>query len=244
MSSTLIYSTEEVSRETFFNERGSSSSGRAFGSQSKGSGFESHLLHNKGESPWRFFFIAGWHRFCWNEGMEKMIFTTDRTSLTEGEVITINWDCKSAERTELTIDNGYKATIIPLEVTGEKRFRLNRSKGRTRLTITAWVNGKDYSKTIKVKVTELPLTHAETVDSKGRTIGKPQQWLGGLRDRWRKFTDQYRSNWQAMPPKKQLATRLLMIIAGVMLVSAISPLLMSLGMLVLIGYLLLVIWKK
>ena len=73
--------------------------------------------------------------------MEKMIFTTDRTSLTEGEVITINWDCKSAERTELTIDNGYKATIIPLEVTGEKRFRLNRSKGRTRLTITAWVNG-------------------------------------------------------------------------------------------------------
>lgn len=176
--------------------------------------------------------------------MEKMTFTADRTSLTEGEVITITWDCKNAERTELTIDNGYKATVIPLEVSGEKRFRLNRSKGRTRLTITAWVNGKDYSKTIKVKVAELPLTHAETVDSKGRTVGKPQQWLNELRNRWRMATTQYRSNWQALPPQKQLASRVLMIIAGALLISIIAPALISIGLLVLIGYLMWVIWKK
>ena len=81
--------------------------------------------------------------------MEKMIFTTDRTTLTEGEVIVINWNCLEAERVELRIDNGYKATVLPLELCGNKRFRLNRSKGRTSLTITARVNGKDYSKTIQ-----------------------------------------------------------------------------------------------
>ena len=39
----------------FITNRGSSSSGRAFGSQSKGSGFESHLLHKKRELRLAFF---------------------------------------------------------------------------------------------------------------------------------------------------------------------------------------------
>ena len=39
----------------FITNRGSSSSGRAFGSQSKGSGFESHLLHKKRELRLSFF---------------------------------------------------------------------------------------------------------------------------------------------------------------------------------------------
>ena len=95
--------------------------------------------------------------------MEKMTFKTDRTSLVEGEVITVEWDCLDAERVELSIDNGFKASVVPLEKSGTKRFRLNRSKGRTRLTITAWVGGKSFSKTIKVRVHEMPTTHAETV---------------------------------------------------------------------------------
>ena len=42
----------------FITNRGSSSSGRAFGSQSKGSGFESHLLHKKRKSSSSFFFLC------------------------------------------------------------------------------------------------------------------------------------------------------------------------------------------
>ena len=42
----------------FITTRGSSSSGRAFGSQSKGSGFESHLLHKKRKSSGSFFFLC------------------------------------------------------------------------------------------------------------------------------------------------------------------------------------------
>ena len=45
-------------RPFFITNRGSSSSGRAFGSQSKGSGFESHLLHKKRELRLSFFFVV------------------------------------------------------------------------------------------------------------------------------------------------------------------------------------------
>ena len=62
-----------------------------------------------------------------------MTFTTDRTTVTEGEIVEVRWDCPGAESVDLTIDNGYKTSVIPLEIGGSKRFRLHRSKGRTRL---------------------------------------------------------------------------------------------------------------
>ena len=52
-----------------------------------------------------------------------MTFKTDRTSLVEGEVITVEWDCLDAERVELSIDNGFKASVVPLEKSGTKRTR-------------------------------------------------------------------------------------------------------------------------
>ena len=139
-----------------------------------------------------------------------MTFTTDRTALVEGEVISVTWDCLDAERVELSIDNGYKASIVPLEKAGTKRFRLNRSKGRTRLTITAWVGGKSYSKTIKVRVHEMPTTHAETVgdDYASRPPRK------GLAAKWHEAQLRWQMAWQAMTPDKRVATRVLMIIAA------------------------------
>ena len=172
--------------------------------------------------------------------MEKMTFKTDVTSLVEGEVITVEWDCLEAERVELSIDNGYKATVVPLEKSGTKRFRLNRSKGRTRLTITAWVGGKSYSKTIKVKVREMPTTHAETVGDD--YAQRPPQ--GGLKGWWQSQTARYRASWQVMPPTKQLATKILTIIAATLVLSLIFPRLIALGLLVVVGYLLWVIWKR
>ena len=56
--------------------------------------------------------------------MDKMIFTADRTSLAEGDIIGITWDCSGADSVNLTIDNGYKASSMALTVAGNKRFRL------------------------------------------------------------------------------------------------------------------------
>ena len=168
--------------------------------------------------------------------MEKMTFTTDCTALTEGEVITVTWDCTGAERVELNIDNGFKATSLALDISGVKRFRLNRSKGRTRLTITAWINGKSYSKTIKVKVNEMRATRAETVGDD--YASRPPKT--GLAAKWQELKVRYKAAWQAMPPMKKLCARLLYIIAGILLLSMITPWFMPVG---LVGMGIYLVWQ-
>ena len=172
--------------------------------------------------------------------MEKMTFTTDSTSLTEGDIITVTWDCHEAERVELNIDNGYKATAIPLELSGTKRFRLNRSKGRTRLTITAWVGGKSFSKTIKVKVHEMRATRAETVGDDYAT--RPPKT--GVAAWWQEAKARWNMAWQAMPPTKKLATRVLAALAAILLLWPLLRWILPIGLLGLSAYLLWFIWKK
>lgn len=169
-----------------------------------------------------------------------MTFKTDRTSLTEGEIITVEWDCLDAERVELSIDNGYKATVVPLEKAGTKRFRLNRSKGRTRLTITAWVGGKSYSKTIKVRVGEMPRTHAETVGDDYAT-NPPKK---GLAAKWQELQLRWQMAWQAMTPDKKVAARVLIIIAATLLLCLVVPRLLIFGLLAVVGYLVWYLRKK
>ena len=162
-----------------------------------------------------------------------MTFDVDRTTVAEGDVVEIKWDCSGAERVELKIDNGYKATVLPLELSGSKRFRLNRSKGRTALTVTAWKDGKHGSKTIKVRVTEIPTARAETVDSEGRKVGSVQQWWQRMRQRV-----------QSLPPEKQTATYALAILAATMLLAMFIPRVLLVGLLGLTIYLVYVLRKR
>lgn len=163
----------------------------------------------------------------------KMTFTVDRTTVTEGDVVEIQWNCLGADRVELKIDNGFKSSVLPLEISGTKRFRLNRSKGRTALTITAWKDGKHGSKTLKVRVNEMKTTRAETVDSHGRNIGFLQQW-------WRKV----RPRWQSLPAEKRMAARILLILAVILLFTILSPAILLVGIAGLVVYLLYSLWKK
>ena len=169
--------------------------------------------------------------------MDKMTFRVDRTRITEGDVVEVKWNCPMAESVELTIDNGFKASALPLEGAGTKRFRLNRSKGRTRLTLTARVEGKSYSKTLKVKVDSIPVTRAETVDSNGRRLSPVRQWLTSLLPKWQTARMRHRQTLAAMPPDRRLATRLLALLGGVLLVSSFFPRLLLLGILGLTIYL-------
>lgn len=166
--------------------------------------------------------------------MEKrMTFDVDRTSVVEGDIVEIKWDCTGADRVELKIDNGFKATVLPLEIAGSKRFRLHRSKGRTALTITAWKDGKHGSKTLKVKVKEMPTTHAETVDQNGQRVN-------GAKERG----EELKRRLQALPPDKRLAVRALAILGVTLLVGLLIPRLFLLGVVALAGYLAYVVWKK
>lgn len=176
--------------------------------------------------------------------MDKMDFSVDKQEVTEGDIVQVTWQCNSADRVELTLDNGHRTSVIPLELAGSKRFRLNRSKGRTRLTITAWVGDKNYSKTLKVKVKEIPVTRAETVDALGRRQWVPQHWVDRLRTSWQSATARRRMALRALPPEKQMASRTLMVLGAIMLVTIFFPRLASVGLLALAAYLLWVLWKR
>ena len=162
-----------------------------------------------------------------------MTFDVDRTTVTEGDVVEVKWDCTGADRVELSIDNGYKTSVMQLELTGIKRFRLNRSKGRTTLTITAWKGDKHGSKTLKVRVREMQATRAETVDDHGQRVNPVKDWWQRMQPRW-----------QALPPEKRLASRIGLILAGVLLLGMLAPRLFLIGLLGLMGYLLYVVWKR
>ena len=174
--------------------------------------------------------------------MERMTFTTDRTTVNEGEIVEVRWDCPGAESVDLTIDNGYKTSVIPLEIGGSKRFRLNRSKGRTRLVLTAHVGGKGFSKAIKVKVKEIPVTRAETVDQRGNPMG----WLKRMWNmpKWQAFLARYRQGRQAMPKEKKLASNLLMILGAILLLGTIFPILLPVGIFALACYLMWIVLKR
>ena len=174
--------------------------------------------------------------------MERMTFTTDKTVVTEGDIVEVRWDCPGADNAELTIDNGYKKTSLPLPLSGSKRFRLHRSKGRTRLVITATVGGKRYSKTQKVKVKEIPVTKAETVDHRGRRMGKLRQWMS--LPKWQSWRMRFRQGWQMMTPEKRLASRLLLILGGILLLATFLPVLLMVGLLGLSFYLMWILMRR
>lgn len=174
--------------------------------------------------------------------MERMTFTTDKSTVTEGDIVEVRWDCPGADSAELTIDNGYKATTLPLPLNGSKRFRLHRSKGRTRLVITAAVGGKRYSKTLKVRVKEIPLTKAETVDHRGRPVSKLKEWFS--LPKWQSLRQRYRQGWQMLPPEKRLASRLLLILGGVLLLATLFPVLLLLGLFGLSIYLMWILMRR
>ena len=173
-----------------------------------------------------------------------MIFDIDRRTVTEGDVVEVKWQCAEAESVQLTIDNGYRSTIIPLETSGSKRFRLNRSKGRTHLTITVSIAGKSYNKRIHVRVKKMPTVRAETVDQQGRRLGWLRQWWQKRLTNWHDFRARLRQGIQALPERKQLAVKLLTLMGVILILSAIWPRFYSFGMMIMVAYLAYVMLKR
>ena len=173
-----------------------------------------------------------------------MTFDIDRRTVTEGDVVEVKWQCDEAEGVRLTIDNGYRSTDIPLETSGSKRFRLNRSKGRTHLTITVRIMGKEYHKTIHVRVKKMPTVKAETVDNHGRRQGVLKQWWQKMLTNWHNWRNRLKYDIKALPERKQLAVKLLAIIGVILILSAIWPPVYAYGVMILVIYLIVVLFKR
>ncbi|MBO4600457.1 MAG: hypothetical protein J5641_06930 [Bacteroidales bacterium] len=168
---------------------------------------------------------------------QRMTFDIDRRTVTEGDVVEVKWQCDEAESVQLTIDNGFRSTDIPLETSGSKRFRLNRSKGRTHLTIAVVIGGKSYRKRIDVRVKKIPTVRTETVDQQGRRQGALKQWWQRRLTNWHNWRGRMKLAMQALPERKQLAAKLMAIMGVILLLSAIWPQVYSFALVVLVLYL-------
>ena len=173
-----------------------------------------------------------------------MTFNIDRRTVTEGDVVELSWQCDGAESVTLTIDNGYRTTDIPLEISGSKRFRLNRSKGRTHLTIAVSMAGKTYRKKIDVRVKKMPTVRAETVDHRGNRVGWLSQWRQRTLTKWHDFRTKLRLAMQSLPERKQVAAKMLLILATVLIISAIWPKAYGTALFLLSLYLVLVLIRR
>lgn len=169
-----------------------------------------------------------------------MKFNIDKTHVTEGDVVEVMWQGDGAEEINLTIDNGFKVTTISLpETTGSKKFRLNRSKGKTKLILSWSLSGKKHVQCIKVKVSKIPTVKTETIYENGKTGPKAyvQHQLQHFRQRFGEF-------WQQLSQPKQMAYKILGLMFIGLVMAAIWPRLYSLSMLLVLAYLGWVIVKR
>ena len=178
------------------------------------------------------------------ENMQKKImkpqitFTTDTDTVTEGDVISIQWSCNPSDSVRLIIDNGFKTNTIDVEASGIKRFRLNRSKGKTKLTIIALYNGKKASKTIKVKVKEMEVINAETVnDGRAYSGSHSMSW-------WKKTKMKLLYLWMTLPPTKKIVVIILNFLLVLLVMSLIFPRFLLFGLTMIIIYLTYLLLKK
>lgn len=168
----------------------------------------------------------------------QITFTTDTDTVTEGDVISIQWSCNPADSVRLIIDNGFKTNTIDVEVSGIKRFRLNRSKGKTKLTIIALYNGKEASKTIKVKVKEMEVINAETVnDGRAYSGSHSMSW-------WKKTKMKLLYLWMTLPPTKKIVVIILNFLLVLLVMSLIFPRFLLFGLTMIIIYLTYFLLKK
>ena len=175
---------------------------------------------------------------------QRMIFEIDRRSVTEGDVVEINWQCEGAEEVKLTIDNGFRSSEMSLETSGNKKFRLNRSKGKTHLTLTVKTEGKEHHKTIDVRVKKMPTIKADTVDNNGKKMGLLSQWWQKGLSNWHNFMAKVNLALSALPERKQVIVKMMTLLGVMLIVSAIWPKAYNFIMVALIVYLAIALIRK
>jgi len=167
----------------------------------------------------------------------KIDFKVDRKKVTEGEVVEINWNCPDADTVLFTLDNGFRKTDLPLERSGSKKFRLNRSQGPTNLVITASSQGRTSRKILSVKVRKLKPIEAEYTSYKRMDEHK-------FKEKWNEFRRRMKMSWNMLTPVKQLACKVLGLLMLMMTLTAISPRLMTIGMMLTVFYLMTVLFRR
>jgi hypothetical protein len=171
-----------------------------------------------------------------------MKFKVSRRIVREGDIIEVKWECPEAESAQITIDNGYRSASAVVPDRGSKKFKLNRSKGRTRIVLSANCHGTPVHREIFVIVRKSKSSKAKVdnnvYDSYTR-MDKPT-----LKQRFKIIRERLSYMWKCFPAQKKLAYTLLWLLFAVMLLSAFIPKATYFALLAVAAYLLWYIYKK
>lgn len=171
-----------------------------------------------------------------------MKFKVSRRIVREGDIVEVTWECPEAESARITIDNGYRSASAVVPSSGSKKYKLNRSKGRTRITLSANCHGTPVHREIFIIVRKARSSKAKgdnTVYDSYTRMDKPN-----LQQRFKIFRERLSYAWQYVPAQKKLAYKILLLLLVVMLISAFIPKVTYFGLLAVAAYLLWYIYKK
>jgi len=131
-------------------------------------------------------------------------------------------------------DNG--KSIHQLGDSGSKVIQASGNTGSLTLVLRASISGRIEERSCTVKV-KRKILKAEIPRSKKMNFGKVSNW-------WERFSATFKRTWSYMPENKRLAYIVLGLIFLSMLLISVSPKLMPLGFIAIVGYLTWVIFKS
>lgn len=122
----------------------------------------------------------------------KLTFTADKKSASEGDYISLVWDCTGCpDHLTLTIDSGYRCDTIAVADSGSTRMRLTQSKGKTSFTLKANIAGKVEKKRIEVRV-------KNTGKKASAGVGKFSLWCEKVQAGWSVWWAQMKCWWASL----------------------------------------------
>lgn len=125
--------------------------------------------------------------------MKKQIaLSTDRKSASEGEYIDIRWDCNACpDSLFLSVDSGYQQYSIAVADSASTRIKMNRSKGKTIITLTGVISGKKVTESVEIRIRN----RKESRKAKATISARMKALVGKMQAKWYVFRAQMKYWW-------------------------------------------------
>ena len=176
---------------------------------------------------------------------KAMTFSIDKKQVQEGEYFTVSWDCQNPDMVSMTVEDGSRSQF-QLPDSGSRAIQASGNADKIVLTLRASIGGKVEEKKAAVKVKRKVLK-AEKVRRSPKSSssgGKKAFDFSKISSWWNNFTSRLKMAWSYMPENKKLAYKILGLILLAMILAGISPKLMGVGLILVVGYLMWIILKR
>lgn len=194
-----------------------------------------------------------------------MDFKVDKKRVNEGDIVEVTWSCPQAESAKITINNGFRSSTSEVEKEGTKKYKLNRSNGKTVISLETVVNGKSVTQTQKIHVKKV----REKKQKNGQDGNGYRQTNGGngqdgsryrqgekkydsyenlsnhpFREKINSWKSRLKYFWQMQSPQKRQSYILISAICIIMIVAPFFPSIVYFGLCTIAFYLLWTIAKR